>query len=655
MKKILLYLIAFTFCLHLSAQKDTDIIVTIDGEEIPVSDFKYVYEKNNPKEPSAYTKESLEKSMQLFVNYRLKVKEAESLKKDTNAAFINEFNGYKKQLAKPYLTEEGSEERLTLEAYERMKTDVNTSHILFTLDEYAAPEDTLKTYNKALQVRKRILAGEDFGQLAIENSEDPSAQMPQYKKGYKGYLGYNPAFSFVYAYETASYNTKIGDVSMPVRSKFGYHLIKVNEIRENQGQVQVAHIMIDAKDGIDETDSIAKVNLAEDLYTKLNNGGNWDELCKEYSADKRTANTGGVMQPFLMDGKMRVPAFEKSAFALKNVGDISKPVKSPYGWHIQKLIKKIPLASYEELQPELLKKVKRSDRISLNNDALIKRLKKENQFTETKDIKTTLAKYADSTLKTYSWKKPSKFDNLTVFTLNEDKFTLDDFFTYLESNQIRNNKITSASYLMSLAYEAYVDQTVYDYEEEHLASKNEDYRLLLKEFRDGILFFDLMEEEVWNKASNDTAGIRAYYESNIHNYQREKSVDAIIYKVNSRKTLNELIDSIKAGTNEVLIKKHFNKESALNLKIDKGIYPIQTTDVIKKLNVKKKTHKISKRGNYMYVIIKEVIPSGAKPLEKCRGLVISNYQTQIEKEWLDSLRKKYTVTINQEILNKLAQ
>lgn len=656
MKRIIITLLAAVSCFQLTAQKNSDIILTIDNEKIPVGDFKYVYEKNNNKEETAYSKESLQKSMDLFINYRLKVKEAESLKMDTNAAFIKEFGGYKKQLAKPYLTEEGTEGKLALEAYERMKVDVNTSHILINVDEFAAPEDTLKAYNKALEIKKKILAGEDFGQLAIDNSEDPSAAQKEYKKGYKGYLGYNPAFSFVYPYETASYTTKVGSVSNPVRSKFGYHLIKVNEKRNSEGEILVAHIMIDAKDGIDAVDSIAKKNLVDDIYKKLINGGDWNELCTEYSIDKRTVSNGGEMQPFRMDGKLRVPDFEKVAFALQNKDDISKPVKSPYGWHIIKLIRKIPLAPFKEIEADLLKQVKRSDRMSQNNTALIKRLKTENKFKESKKIKMKLAEYADTTLLASLWKTPTDYNSKkVVFKLNKDKFTYKDFFTYLERNQLNNNKITSASYLMSLAYDAYVDKTVYEYEENNLSEKYEGYRLLLKEFRDGILFFDLMEDEVWNKAAKDTAGIRKYYNENQSNYQRERSVDAIIYKTVSEKVLEELIDSINAGTNEVILKKHFKKESALDLKIDKGIYGITSHDIISKLDVNQKTHKIVNGNDFVYVVIKEVIPAGVKPLNKCRGLVISDYQSFIEKEWVDGLKKKYSVTVDQSVLNNLTK
>lgn len=656
MKRIIQSIFLSTLTLGAFSQSSKDaIILEVKDEKVPVKDFKYVYNKNNSKDKEAYSQKSLNEYMDLFVKYKLKVKEAEALKMDTVSAFIKELEGYRVQLAKPYLTAPGFEEKMAKEAYQRMQTDVSTSHILIMVDEFASPEDTLIAYNKALDIRKKILAGADFGEMAIEFSEDPSAKEKKYTKGYKGYLGYNPAFSFVYPYETASYNTEVGSMSMPTRTKFGYHIIKVNEKRENKGEVKVAHIMIEARDGITPSDSLEKLNLINDIKKELDAGKDWDQMCAEYSTDKRSSDNGGVMQVFAMDGKLGVPSFEKAAFELENIGQISDPVKSPYGWHIIKLLEQIPLKGYDEMKPELLKQVKRSDRFNLNRPALIQKLKKENNFKQSKKAVKTINQYADTTLLTGDWKIPSSFKaKKKLFKINKEKYTLGQYFSYLADNQTPS-KSKSPSYAMENAFNEYIDNTVYAYEEDHLLEKYEDYRMLLKEYRDGILLFDLMQKNVWDKAAKDTTGLRAFYEANKDNYQKPVEIKAVTYRADDEKMISQIKQAVAVGKSPAEIKKEFNKESALTIKVDQGIYELGKNELLEGLDTNQKNHTLEKDNYNYYVVIEEVIPAGIKPLKKCRGLVISDYQGQLEKEWIEELRAKYPTKINQVVLKSLVK
>ncbi len=656
MKKIFVILSLFAATCTSFGQDKEKTILTIDNTPVSVGDFIYVYEKNNSKQTDLYSKKSLEDHLNLFINYRLKVTEAESRKLDTSKAFVQELEGYRKQLAKPYMTDNSFLEKMTLEAYDRLNEDVNTSHILFMADEFAAPADTLKAYNKALEVRKLVLEGQDFGDLAIKYSEDPSAKEPSYVKGYKGFLGYNLAFTFVYPYESAAYNTKIGQVSMPVRSKFGYHLIKVNERRKNMGEVKTAHIMIDAKDGIDQADSIAQRKLAYDIYTSLKSGAEWASTCAQYSTDKSTSDKEGEMQAFQLDGRLRVPTYEKAAFDLKNPGDITEPVKSPYGWHIIKLLEKIPVAPYAKMKEELVKKVKSSDRFSLNEQALLKKLKTENNFKESKSVSSKLALYADSSLLKGEWKTPVKSNaSKTMFSINKKKYTYGEFYNYLEINQTENQQAKSSLTIMNLAHDSYVNKVVYNYAESSLPEKHPEYRLLLKEFRDGILFFDLMQKEVWNKASADTNGIKTYYEANKAKYTKQLEYDAVVYKAKNLQILNAVIDSVKAGKTETQIKQFFNQESSLNLTSESKVFEKGKNEWVDKLNPGQKELKVIDNTNFVYVVVKQEIPAGIKPLNKCKGLVIADYQSVVEAQWIEGLKKKYKVVTNQEVLNGLVK
>ena len=632
-------------------------ILTVKDEAVSVDNFVYIYNKNNSRDSLAYSQESLNDYMELFIKYKLKVKEAESRQMDTLPAFINEFETYRNQLKKPYLTAKGFEEKLVKDAYERVKTYVNTSHILIQVDEFASPADTLKAYNKILDIRNQILNGADFGEMAIQHSEDPSSKDPRYIKGYKGYLGFNAAFSLVYPYEKAAIDTKVGEISNPVKTRFGYHLIKVNDKKENTGKVSVAHIMIEARDGITAEDSITKRKLALELYDNLMKDANWDQLCKDFSIDKRTSEKGGVLPPFSRYESKNLPeSFENTAFSLENIGDISKPIKTSYGWHIIKLVEKTPIASFEDMKHDLSKKVKSSSLFGQNRAELVKDLKVENQFNLHKKAYSLARKYADTTLSNGNWIIPSKYKSKKkLFSIKEQEYTLKEFFTYLAANQENIIKTSSPTYTMDLALNKYIDDCNYIYEETHLEEKYQDYRMLVQEYRDGILLFDLMKEEVWDKASKDTTGIKEYYNNNKSKYPSKSAVKAKIYKSPKEETLDLVINSIKKDSTDNSLIKTFNQSSQLNLQIEKNEYEKGDNVVIDSIDQTSKTHKLVKDGYWYYIVIDEVIPAGIKPLNKCKGLVISDYQSVVETNWINDLRKKYPVTVNKEALKSLVK
>ncbi len=318
---------------YLAAQDaSSPVLMTIAGTPVTKAEFEKVYRKNNSKE-GAYDMKDVREYLELYINYKLKVKEAEEEKLDTSQTFINELKGYRKQLAQPYMTDKEVSEGLIQEAYDRMQQDVRASHILLNLSPDALPKDTLAVYNRAIKIRDMILKGADFEKMARDSSNDQSA------KENGGDLGYFTGMQMVYPFETAAYTTKPGQISMPVRTKFGYHIIKVMDVREAQGEIKVAHIMI--KSASTSPDSVTKQaqSKIDEIYQKLNAGEKFEDLAAKFSDDKGSAKNGGVLPPF-GTGRM-VPEFEKAAFGLKKDNDFSAPVKTSYGWHIiQRLEKK---------------------------------------------------------------------------------------------------------------------------------------------------------------------------------------------------------------------------------------------------------------------------------------------------------------------------
>ena len=361
-KKLILILL-ITFVLPTNAQHKKDkVLLTIDDQPVYTSEFLRVYNKNKDV-VSEENKKDITEYLDLFINYKLKLKDAKELKLDTVKSYLNEFNKYKKQLIEPYLKDRAVTDKLVKEAYNRLKKEVKASHILVLVKPNASPSDTLKAYNKVLKAREEILAGADFAKVAKKQSEDPSA------KQNGGDLGYFSAFSMVYPFETAAFTTPVGQISMPFRTRFGYHIVKVYDVRDSKGEIKVAHIMIRDK----KNDNAYAANQINDIYNKYKQGEKFELLAKKYSDDKSSAVKGGVIRRF-SQGRMIQP-FADISFALEKVGDVSKPFKTKFGWHIVKLIAKYPVASFDKMKDELTKKVEKGERSVLIGKSITSKLK----------------------------------------------------------------------------------------------------------------------------------------------------------------------------------------------------------------------------------------------------------------------------------------
>lgn len=523
------------------APETSPTLITLGSTQVKANEFRYVYNKNNGSATDAYTEKSLRDYLDLYTNFRLKILEAEAGGRDTLKDFKTELEGYRKQLATPYLTEKGVTEQLVKEAYERMKEEVNASHILLNVNPDAEPKDTLIAYNKLIEYRKRALAGESFDSLAKKYSEDPSA------KQNNGKLGYFTAMQMVYPFEDAAFKTTTGSISMPVRTRFGYHILKVNGRRPSRGEVKVGHIMIRAGEGISKEDSLAAKQKSDEIYNKLKAGEKWNILCDQFSDDFNTKANGGELQTFASN-QLGVPAFEDASFALAKPGDISKPVKSPYGYHIIKLLEKQPLKPFSEMESGLKTKVQRDSRSDLNKTIFLQKRKSEYKYTENMTTLNQVYAAADTNVAngTFNYKAENPLLKQSVFTIDGKPCTVKSFYDYIKENQ-KPKKGMTPSAAMRNQLKAFADKSVMDYEESQLSRKYEDYRMLYKEYRDGILLFSLMDEKVWTKAVNDTAGLKNFYEQNKANYQWKKRNDAIVLNAADESTLKKAVANIKSS------------------------------------------------------------------------------------------------------------
>ncbi len=526
-------------------------IETLGTVAVPASEFAYVYRKNNSTAPDYGTRKSVADYLDLYTNFRLKVLAAEKKGLDTTQAFQRELDGYRQQLAQPYLTEKSVTDQLVREAYDRMGQEVNASHILIRVAPDATPKDTLAAYQKAVKIRQDLVGGADFGALASETSEDPSA------KQNAGKLGYFTAMQMVYPFESAAYKTPVGQISQPVRTRFGYHIIKVNEKRPAQGEIKVAHLMVRATPGAAKADSLTAVKKINELYARLKKGEDWNKLVAQFSEDAGSAANGGELPPF-GTGRM-IPSFEEVAFKMQKPGDISAPVQTPYGWHIIKLIEKQPLAPFAEMEPALKGKVAKDSRSELNRAAFLKRIRQEDQFVEIPAAKAYVLAKADTALVAGRYKyvapvtgaKTSKAtkgltDNATLFTIKGKAYPVKDFLAFAQQNQ-HARPGAEPQFAMQQLYDQYVDQSLTDYERNTLDTKYVDYRMLVKEYRDGILLFQLMDEKVWSKAIEDTLGLKKYFADNHSKYQWDQRVQATVVSAATPALLARAQQEMKVG------------------------------------------------------------------------------------------------------------
>ncbi|MFT4523966.1 MAG: peptidyl-prolyl cis-trans isomerase SurA [Bacteroidia bacterium] len=638
-------LVALLIGTQTRAQKKDPVIMTISGEDVKVSEFEAVYKKNNKDEE--VDRADLAEYLELYINFKLKVKEAEALGMDTILKFQEELKGYQKQLAKPYLTDKSVTEALVQEAYERMKSDVKASHILLKVDPDALPKDTLAVYNRIVEMRNDAIKNNSFGKLAAKNSEDPSAKTNQ------GDLGYFTGLRMVYPFESAAYTTKVGEISMPIRTRFGYHIIKVEDMRPAQGEVLAAHIMIKTpKDATEEQNAESKKKIDE-VAALLKEGKEFAKLAAKYSDDKGSAEKGGVL-PWFGTGRM-VPEFETAAFALENDGDITEPVKSSYGWHIIQRKERKAQKAFEDMESDLRAKVAKDSRSQQSKIAVLSKVKKEYGYTVNEKAVAALSTKLDSTVFDGKWEVWTTKENpKTVMQIGETVFNQKDFGDYIASHQVRRKPVDMAV-LVNSFFKQFSEEELLKYEEGQLSNKYPEYKALLKEYRDGILLFDLTDQKVWSKAVKDTTGLADFHKGNGDKYMWEQRVDATIYfcKDDTIATVvTGLMDAINSEkiTNDSLLKR-LNASSKLNLRVEDDKFQKDENELIDAIAWKKGVYgPTENNGRQVIINVKEVLKPGPKTLREARGLVTADYQDKLEKDWIKELRSKYKYKVSKEHL-----
>ena len=629
------------FALNFSFSQENDaVLLTVDDEPIMASEFIRVYNKNLDLVQDESQKD-IDGYLKLFTEYQLKLKEAKRLNLDEDVSYQREFARYKKELIKNYISDNEATDALVREAYDRSNIDLNASHILVRLE--ATAKDTINAYNEVLALRNRALK---------EGYEKVKAEMHNGKTIFLEDLGSFSAFKMVYDFETAAYNTKVGKISMPFRTQFGYHVVKINDRKPSKGTLTAEHIMVNFNPKDSLLDPEARINT---IYKKLNQGESFESLAKQFSEDKSSAQKGGKLSPF-KSGQLSSAEFEAAAFGLKNDGDVTKPFKSAYGWHIVKRLELEEVAPFEELKASFESKVKRDSRSKLINEAMIAKLKNQYEITYNDKSKAYFVSLLNKDFYNRSWAVPKDFKGEeTLFAINDAVFTYGDFAQHLETVQrIYNGRNIDFAIVIDKEFDSFFEKSILKYREDNLEVENKEYANILKEYRDGLLLFDLMEKEVWNKASKDSIGLETFYNDNISNYQWKDRVDVLIASSADQSQMKKIRKLMKKGKSEEVISEKLNTEDKQNVIFTKGTYSIDDSILPSGFKVKIGVSDAYENHEAFHIIdVLNILPAGQKTLEEAKGNVVSDYQTVIEANWINNLYERFKIDVNQATLNAI--
>ncbi len=624
------------------SQRSPEVLTTIGPLQVYTEDFKLAYERNNGNITDPAERKSPSEYLQLYINFKLKVLEAQSLGLDTLVSFRQELAGYRAELAAPYLTDLSYEDQLLEDTYGRLSSEINASHLLIGLPQQPTPSDTLIAWQEINRIAGEIASGLDFSEAARKYSQDPSATSNS------GSLGWFTAFQMVTPFEDAAYRTQVGRVSSPVRTRFGYHLLKVNDTREAVGEIKVAHIMKRFPPNMNTAQKAFIRTQMDSLYLMATRGEDFSRLARENSEDDRSAVNGGELPYF--GRSMMIPAFSDPAFALAHDGDISLPLETEFGYHILKRIDLKPIPALDEIRPELINRIKRDpERLAAGRTGFIQKLKLQNSFQSfPESLERTIVQVMDILKQSGSQSDWFAVDRMPLFTLSGTVFDSHSWLSALSESQSLGQQLSANDFYIH--YQNWEERQILDWEDAQLEKKYPAFRSLYQEYHDGILLFDVMERILWQPAVTDTLGLERFYETNKYRYMWDDRFDGVVIQCSSPELKNSFLEALDQGVHIENLEDAVGY-SAADVKIlrgtwQKGEHPAidyafwngalpsgwnESTDLV--------------WGN--------ALPSEPKLLVESRGFHLADYQQYLEEQWLHTLRSKYPVVINQRALRRL--
>lgn len=629
-------------------------LMTIGNEDIYADEFLNLLSKNRQfqNKEEKLSPEDFEENLELFINYKLKVREAENMGLDTLEEFRREFEVFKEDLIQPYLIKNTLQQGELMKAYNRMKEIVKASHILLQFPNNASREDTVAVYRMAQKLKAEAEAGADFNELALEHSEDPSA------KDNKGNLGYFTSLQMVHQFEDGAFSLEIGEISAPILTNFGYHIIKLEDKKPNPGEIKVSHILVRTQSGdpVSEERALRKVG---DIYTELQKPESlWEDVCKMYSEDLGSKNSGGAL-PWISLGSV-IPEFERAAFSLTEEGEISTPVKTPYGYHIIRLEERRPIPPYEEMEASIKSRILRDSRSTLIQSQVTAIQKSRYGFQENGQALGQLQKLLDQSNSIDDFMAEvleREVKDTVLFMILDEENTVNDLLKFME-NERNKVKIGSRNGI-GTSLDRFIESSLNLTEEQDLMANNEEYRLLLQEYRDGILLFSLMNDQVWQKAIMDSIGQINFYEENKERYSWKERIEALIVtlgkEINNESVRRFLVDKKYKSDLADRLENTFLLDNPLLFTMEEGLYEWESHPILSKVDIKKDFQEIKVNGKSTFVLIGERVAPEIKQFTETKGKVIQEYQQFLDDQLIMTLKQNYIIRIDEDEKKKIYQ
>ncbi|NNE30120.1 MAG: peptidyl-prolyl cis-trans isomerase, partial [Saprospiraceae bacterium] len=614
-------LIFFTlFLASTSYAQEDPVLFTVDGKEVLVSEFDYIYSKTNG-DTATYSRESLEEYLDLYKKFKLKVAAAREMKLHDIPALQRELAGYRRQLADSYLTDKEVTESLVKEVFDRSKTDLAINHILIAVGEKASPEDTLRRYKKGLTAMAELRATKDFPAMVKKYSDD---QLSKERGGSLGYL-VAPFPNGFYSLENAAYNTPTGTFKGPIRTQMGYHIIQVTERRKARGEMELAHVLLRVDPKKPNSDVMAK-GRCDSLYQVINQGGDFGAIARKFSEDKATAPKDGYIG-FIGINRYE-KGFEDQAFALRNDGDLSKPVRSSVGYHILKRLSWKGDDPYAVAKRRLQPKIQKDARFTLAKEAMIERIKEEGDYQESPGVLDNWLNGLDASFLTFKWKPATPANPAVIAYFGQGlQRSLNDFEKFCQKNsrqRIRQAGKADPKEVGKDLYKQFTNQMCLDFEESMLESKYPDFKSLMREYEEGILLFEATKMQVWDKASQDTTGLKKFYAVNKENYKWDYRANITSVSVHSGfKRMLKKIRKVAAKKGAKAAMAKFNKGDNTIIALKTKLVEKGRDELLDKMEWEvgkvSGTKEDPKTKHILFYVIDEIIPPATKSLDESRG------------------------------------
>lgn len=646
-RKCFLSLITFFTIVTASGQT----LFTYGKYAVDAKEFLKAYNKNNTQ-PVTNKAKSISDYLDLYIKSRLKIREAYDRHYDTLDHLKQEVANLRTQIADNYMTDPDLMHRMVGEAYQRSQKDVHVAHIFISFKTANGFVDTLAAQRKRDEIIKRLQKGEDFMAVAEQTSDDPAASKN------KGDLGYITVFTLPYDFENAIYNTAVGKYSAPIRSKIGYHIFKNLGERKAVGKIKAQQILLAIPPGSDDAAKKKIASLADSLYKRILAGDNFNRLANVYSNDYVTAASNGMM-PDIGVGQYE-SSFENALFALPKDGAVSKPFLTSHGWHIVKRISKVPVITNATDKANLLdlqQRITQDGRWKTSHDFIFKKVKEKAGFKTFPYDEAAMWAMSDSVLDLKPMKEIGRkiIATTPMFQIGDSVYNATAWVNYANTYRYRQDGTGAKPH--DQVRDEWIQFAMINYYREHLEEFNDDFKAQMTEFKDGNMFFEIMQQEIWNKAQSDSAALMALYQQNKKNYLWKQSADAVIFFCSDQNSAKIIYDKVKAAPadwrkyTELYAEKVIADSSRYewsqipNLNNGTPHAGMITTPL---LNTNDNT------ASFAYIV--NVFP---QPLQRtfneAKGLVINDYQTVLEQKFDDALKKKYPVVIDQKVLAEISK